>query len=316
MRLRTLGFRLIHLIVVLFGVSVLVFFLLDLLPGDPAQALIGSGGDSSPEALAAVRAELGLDRPIFERYGTWVLGLLQGDLGSSYYNGHAVADAIGHSAPVTFQLVVMIQIFSLAVAVPLAMYVAPRRDSLIDRFVAVVTFAFQSIPNYVVALVAILVLAVGLGWLPAIGYTPLSEGLWPSVRSLIIPTIAMSGVLIPVYVRVLRASMIQTLQQEYMLVGRAMGLSRGTLLLRYALKPSLPTLLTVVGVNFGVLIGGTLIVEVISGLPGLGSLLLNAVNTRDYILVQGLVLVFAVVYVLANFVVDLIQLVIDPRVRA
>lgn len=314
--MQTFALRLLHLAAVLFGVSLIVFFLLEFLPGDPAEAIVAGSGDRSEEALAAVRAELGLDRPVAERYLGWIGGVMQGDMGASYRTGQSVLDAIAKSLPVTFQLVIMVQIVSLLVAIPVALYVAARRDTLLDRVVAFLTFSAQSIPNYVIALVGILVLSVQMGLLPAIGYTPLSQGLWPSIRSLIIPTVAMSAVLMPVYIRVLRSSIIQTLQQEYMLVGRAMGLSRPTLLYRYALKPSLPTLVTVVGVNFGVLIGGTVVVEAISGLPGMGTLLLNAVNTRDYILVQGLVLVFAVTYVAANFIVDIMQLVIDPRTRA
>ncbi|PWB98022.1 ABC transporter permease [Homoserinimonas hongtaonis] len=307
--------RLLHLITVLFGVSIIVFLLTSLLPTDPAAILAASAGDSSPQNVEAIRRDLGLDKPLIERYLLWVMSALSGNLGTSYFTGQSVAAAIGTAAPVTFQLIVMIQVITLLVAVPVALFVSPRRDSAIDRGVATVSFAAQAIPNFVVALVLILIFSVGLGVLPAIGYTSISEGLWPSIRSLIIPAIAMSFMLIPVYIRVLRSSMIQTLQQEFILVGRAIGLSRSTLLYRYALRPSLPTLVTVVGVNFGVLMGGTVVVEAISGLPGLGTLLLSAVTTRDYILVQGLVLVFAVVYVVVNFLVDIIQASIDPRVR-
>lgn len=314
--MRTVIYRVVHLAAVLLGVSVFTFLLLQLLPGDPALAIVSGSGSADPADVERVRRELGLDLPLWQQYVDWLFSALRGDLGSSYRNGQSVVAAIGERLPVTVHLVLMVQVVSLLIALPIALYVAPRRDRPIDRAVAALSFGFQSIPNYVIALVAVLVLSVSLGVLPAIGYVPISEGFWPSTRSLIIPTIAISAVLIPVYIRVLRSSAIQTLQMDFMLVGKSIGMSRSTLMYRFALKPSLPPLITVIGINFGVLIGASVIVEVICGIPGMGTLLLSAVNTWDYVMVQGIVLVFALAYVLANFAVDLIQLAIDPRVRA
>jgi peptide/nickel transport system permease protein len=179
----------------------------------------------------------------------------------------------------------------------------------------VIVFALQAIPNYVLAMVGISIFAVGLGWLPAVGYTPLSRGVWESTVSLIIPTLAVSALLVAVYIRVLRESTIETLRMDYILVGRSLGYSRRQLLWNFALKPSLPPLITVVGLHVGILLGGVVVVEVISGLPGIGTLLLNAINNRDYTTVQALVLLFAVVFVAVNFITDLIHMAIDPRVR-
>ncbi len=313
--MKDFAFKIVHLIVVLFGVSVLTFLLIRLLPGDPATAIAAASGAADPETLAAVRERLGLNLPIYEQYWHWISGIFRGDFGVSFRSNQPIAEAIMGNVPVTLHLVIMSQVVSLLIAVPIALYAAPRRDRWIDRTIAAITFALQAIPNYVLAIVGVLVFAVTLGWLPAIGYVPLERGFWPSTVSLIIPTLAVSALLIAMYIRVLRNSMIETLQMEFMLVGKSLGYSRRRLIWGFGLKPSLPALVTVVGLNFGILMGATVVVEVICGIRGLGSLLLNAISTRDYLMVQGLVLVFAVAYVLANFIADLVHIAIDPRVR-
>jgi peptide/nickel transport system permease protein len=308
--------RILHLIIVLFGISVLTFLLIRLLPGDPALALAASSGNADPALIAEIRKDLGLDLPIWEQYLHWIANIFQGNFGVSYVNKQPVIVGIANNVPVTVHLMVMAQLFSLLVAVPVALYVASRRDSWIDRAVTAANFAMQAIPNYVLAMVGISVFAVTLGWLPAVGYTPISEGFWPSTVSLIIPTLALSALLIAVYIRVLRESVIDTLRMDYVLVGRSLGYTKREIMWRFALKPSLPPLITVVGLHVGVLLGGAVVVEVISGLPGLGTLLLHAINSRDYSTVQALVLLFAVVFVIVNFITDLIHMAIDPRVRA
>lgn len=312
---RGLAARLLYLAVVLLCVSFLVFSLLDLLPGDPAQAIADASGIKSPTAIAQIRHSLGLDHSFFARFLRWLWAVLQGDLGQSYQNHQSVAAAIGARAPVSFQLILTVEVVSLVVAVPLAVYVALHRDSIADKIIAAGTFTMQAIPSFIVALVLILAVAVKLRWFPATGYTPMSAGFFTSERSIGIPALALAAALIPVYVRVLRRSLIDTLQEEFVLVARAVGMPRRAVLYRYALKPSLPVLATVVGVNIGTLIGGTVVVEVISGIPGIGSLLLSSIQTGDYLVVQGVILLAAVTYVLANFAVDLIHLVLDPRLR-
>lgn len=307
--------RLTHLIVVFVGISVLTFLMIRLLPGDPALALAAQSGAADPQLIAEVRRDLGLDLPMWQQYANWMLSILQGDFGTSYRNNQSVTAGILSSLPVTVHLVVMAQVISLAIAVPVALYVVPRRDGWLDRTVTVIVFALQAIPNYVLAMVGISIFAVGLGWLPAVGYTPLSQGVWDSTISLILPTLAVSTLLVAIYIRVLRESTIETLRMDYILVGRSLGYSRRQLLWNFALKPSLPPLITVVGLHVGILLGGVVVVEVISGLPGIGTLLLNAINNRDYTTVQALVLLFAVVFVVVNFITDLIHMAIDPRVR-
>ncbi|MGO4690372.1 ABC transporter permease [Glaciibacter sp. 2TAF33] len=307
--------RMVHLIIVLFGISVLTFLLIRLLPGDPALALAAQSGNADPQLIAEIRKDLGLDLPAWQQYGNWIVKILQGNFGVSYVNNQPVSSGILNNLPVTIHLMVMAQVFSLVVAVPVALYVAARRDRGVDRAVTAINFAMQAIPNYVLAMVGISVFAVALGWLPAVGYVPLQEGVWASTVSLIIPTLAVSALLIAVYTRVLRESVIDSLRMDYVLVGRSLGYSRRELLWNSALKPSLPPLITVAGLHVGVLLGGAVVVEVICGLPGLGTLLVHAINSRDYTTVQALVLLFAVAFVVVNFITDLIHMAIDPRVR-
>ncbi len=314
--MRPIVSRLLRLLMVLLGISFLVFILLDLLPGDTAEVIVANSGQQGPEAVEAMRRQLGLDRPLLVRFGDWMVSAIQGDLGTSYRTGQSITEAIGQRLPVTIQLIIMVEVIALAVALPVVNYVASRRDGVIDRLVATVSFGMQAIPNFMFALLAILLFAVTLRWLPAMGYVPFSESVIGSIRSMLIPAIALAAGLVPVYIRVLRNELIRTLQEDFILVARAMGLPRWKVMLQYALRPSLPTLVTVVGVNVGVLIGGTVVVEVISGLPGLGSLLLGAINSWDYVMVQGIVLVIAAAYVLLNFAVDVVNAVIDPRMRS
>lgn len=314
--MRIFAIRLAHLIGVLLGVTFFVYILMDVLPGDTAEVIVASGDSPSAEAVEAIRQELGLDKPLIERYFAWLFGLFQGDLGTSYRTGEAVLSAVADRMPVTLQLLIMAEVVSLAVAIPLATIAANRRDSWLDKVIAVFTFGIQSLPNFMVAVLLVFFLAVQLKVLPAIGYVPLSEGVWASIKSLTIPTLALSSGLIAVYLRILRSEMVRTLQEDYILLARSVGLSPFTILTRYALKPSLPTLITVVGVNIGHLVGGTIVIELISGLPGVGTLLFSSINSRDYVMVQGIILLIATTYVVANFLVDMFYTMLDPRVRA
>lgn len=308
--------RILHVIVVLFAISVLTFLLIRLLPGDPALALAAQSGNADPQLIAEIRKDLGLDLPLWEQYLHWIGNMFQGNFGVSYINNQPVVSSILNSLPSTIHLMVMAQIFSLVVALPVALFVAVRRDGWVDRVVAAIAFAMQAIPNYVIAMVGISIFAITLGWLPAVGYTPLSRGFWPSTASLIIPTLAVSALLIAMYIRVLRESIIDTLRMDYVLVGRSLGYSKRQLLWRFSLKPSLPPFITIFGLNIGALLGGTVVVEVISGIPGIGTLLVQSITSRDYATVQILVLFFAVTFVIVNLITDLIQMAIDPRVRA
>ncbi|MDO5500270.1 MAG: ABC transporter permease [Propionibacteriaceae bacterium] len=315
-KLRLFAARAAHLLFVLFGVSFLVYLLLDLLPGDTAEVIVASSSNPSPDAVEQIRAQLGLDQPFFVRYLDWLGGALTGDLGVSYRTGETVVASIASRLPVTLELLILAEVVSLLIAIPLAVFAAQRRDTVFDRATAVFTFGLQSVPNFVVALVMIVVFAVVLRLLPALGFVPLEVSVAGNLKSMIIPVAALSSTLIPLYTRVLRNEVIRTLQEDFILMARAAGIKPLDILFRYTLKPSLPTLITVVGINIGTLLGGTIIIELISGLPGVGTLLYTAINTRDYVLVQGIVLFIACGYVLANFLVDLLYTYLDPRVQA
>ncbi|MCL3819399.1 ABC transporter permease [Aeromicrobium wangtongii] len=307
--------RTAHLIGVLLGVSFLVYLLLDLMPGDTAEVIGGQLENSSPAVIEQIRQSMGLDRPFAVRYLEWLGNALQGDLGSSYRTGQSVVSAVLDRMPVTFQLLLMVEVLSLAIAIPLATLAASKRDTWIDKLIATITFGLQSMPNFMVAVLLVFYLAVNLGILPAIGYVSPGEDLLGSIRSLVIPTLALSASIIPIYIRVLRTEMVRTLQEDFILLARSVGLRPSTIMARYALKSSLPTLVTVVGINIGMLIGGSIVVEQISGLPGIGSLLFNSIKSQDYVLVQGVILMIATAYVVTNFAIDMLYTWLDPRVR-
>lgn len=308
--------RLAHLVAVLIGVSFLVFMLIQLLPGDPAQTIVAASSNADPNAVVEVRHSLGLDQPLATRYVSWLGNAATGDLGRSFRNQQPVFGAIADRLPVSLELMLLAEILSLAVAVPWAIYAARRRDSWFDKSSLTATFGAQALPNFVISLLLIYLFAVTLRWLPAVGFTPLGTDLVANLKSMAIPVVSLSAGLVPIYLRILRADVIKTLQEDFVLLARSQGLRPRTILFRYALRPSVSTLVTVAGISIGALIGGSIIVEQISSVPGLGTLLFSAITNRDYTLVQGVVVVIAVGYTLANFVVDLLYSVIDPRVRA
>lgn len=307
--------RLVYLAIILLVVSFLVFSLMSLLPGDPAQTIAAQSGIKDPAVIAQLRHQMGLDKSFLARFVSWLGNVLHGNLGKSYQNHQLVSSAIAARAPVSLQLILTVEVLALVIAVPVALCVALYRDGILDRIVTAVTFTLQAIPNFIMALLLILLLAVTLGWLPALGYTPMAQGFLTSERSILIPALALALSLVPIYIRVLRRSLLDTIQEEFVLVARAVGMPRRVVLFRYALKPSLPALVTVVGINIGALIGGTVVLEVISGVPGIGSLMFDSIRTGDYLVAQGVILLAASTYVVANFAVDLLHLVLDPRVR-
>lgn len=311
---RAVALRLIRLVGVLLVVSILCFLSLNLLPGDPAQAILGIS--ASPEALAAMHVELGLDRPLIPRMLHWLGGVLTGDLGRSYANNQPVADIIAFRAPISIELIVVSTVIALIFAVPLGMISAAKRGSKLDRGIGAGVFAVLSTPNFVAGFILIWLVAVELGWLPANGYVPISEGLGKHIRSLILPALALAGAPFALYQRVFRADLIETYSQDFMSVARAKGISPLRMAVRHAIRPSLLGLTTSVGVTIGTLIGADVIIESLFSIPGIGAELVHAVNGRDYIEVQGIVLVIAASFVLINALVDLIYGVIDPRIRA
>ena len=305
--------KFVSLIAVLFAVSFLTFMLTQLLPGDPATAILGPA--ATPERIAIVEEDLGLDKPLPEQYLDWLGGVLTGDFGRAYSNNQPVADSIKDRLPTTLELLIVAQVLALIVAVPIAIFSAYRRNGAFDKVATGGAFTMLSIPNFVLAIYLITVFAVNLDWVPASGYTKFSDDPVKNIQSIILPSVALAIGLAAVYIRLLRSDMIATLQEDFILMARSQGLSPRRILFRHALRPSSFSLITVVGINVGALIGGSVIMEIIFALPGIGTLMLQSIGRRDYLVVQGVVLIIATGYVVANFVVDILYSVLDPRIR-
>jgi peptide/nickel transport system permease protein len=305
--------RLLYLVPVLIAVSLLTFLIASLLPGDLAYTILGD--QATPEKVAALRHDMGLDQPIWWRYVSWLGNVLQGDFGRSFRTGQTVLQAVAERLPVSLELMLLAQLGALAIGIPLAIACAVRNGSAFDRFMTGSAFSMLSVPAFLSAILLIYLFAVELRWLPATGYIPFHEDPVGNLRCFLLPALTLAFGEWPVLMRVLRSDMIQTLQEDYIAMARAKGLKPSRILLVHALKPSSLTLVTVTGINIGRLIGGTVIVESIFALPGIGRLLLSAIFTRDLIILQGVVLIVALGYVLINFVVDLLYAVLDPRIR-
>jgi peptide/nickel transport system permease protein len=311
---RMLTGRLVHLVVVLFLVTLFVALLTAMMPGDPVDAIAGF---APPEQKEALREDLGLDDPIWEQYGRWISGFVTGDLGGyfSVTGERPVMDRVTEALPVSLLLMLYAQVLALVVAIPLGVVTAYRAGSRGDRAANATAFGMLAIPPFALALVLAYYVGVELGWLPVQGYEKPSVDLVEHIRSMAMPAISLAVGQIAVYMRLLRSDMIATLQEDFITMAKSKGVSPRRVLWRHALRPSSLTLLTVAGLNVGTLIGGAVIIEVIFTLPGIGLLLFEAIGARQYIALQSLVAIIAVGYVLTNFAVDVLYAVLDPRIR-
>ena len=308
-----MGKKIIRLVAVILAVTCITFLMVDLMPGDVACLIAGQ--DASMEDVHAIREELGLDEHIAIRYLKWLSQVARGNLGISYLTEEPVLDAIISRLPVSIELMLLAQLLALGMALPAGIFCAYRPQSFGDKAISSTAFATMSVPVFVMSLVLILVFALKLRWLPATGFVPLSEGFWPNIKSLILPATSIAMIEWVTLMRVLRSDMIATLQEDYILMARSKGLPAAHILFRHALQPSLFTLITILGMQIGHLIGGALIVEVIFALPGIGRLLVGAIYGQDFMIVQGCILMITVAYVIINSLVDLCYFVLDPRIR-
>ena len=311
--LRRLPVQVLTLLVILLAATALTFIITNVLPGDAAVAILGDS--ATPADIASLRTELGLDRNVVVRYVDWLGHALHGDLGKSYRTREHISTMIGDRLPVTLELIVLTQLSALGFAVPAGILAAYRSRTKVDSALATVSIGLLSTPAFVKGILLIYLMSVLLGWFPASGFKSLSDGLGANLHSLALPAMTLALAEFPVYMRLLRADMISTLQQDYILVARAKGLSVREILLGHALRPSSLSLVTVVGINLGRLVGGAVVIETLFALPGIGQLLVNAVYQHDQFVIQGVVLVIATGFVLINLLVDLMYVVIDPRVR-
>ena len=307
------GRRLLYLAPVLIAVSLLTFLIAALLPGDLVVATLGD--EATPDKVSALRHEMGLDQPLMLQYLHWLGGALAGDFGRSVRTGELVLSAILQRLPVTLELMLFAQLIALAIGMPLGILCAVRNGGAFDRLVSAIAFGKLSVPAFMSAIVLIYVFSVRLKVLPATGYVPLDEDIVGNLRSFVLPAVTLGFGEWPVLMRVLRSDMIATLQEDYIAMAKAKGLKSWRILLVHALKPSSLTLVTVTGINIGRLIGGAVLVETIFALPGIGRLLIGAINTRDFVVLQGVVLFIATGFVLVNFVVDMLYGLLDPRIR-
>ncbi|WP_052371843.1 ABC transporter permease [Amycolatopsis taiwanensis] len=312
--LRLIGKRLLMAIPIVLGVSILTFLVLSLIPGNAAQLLLGP--EATPDQIAALNHQMGMDQPAVVRYLNWLGGAIHGDLGKSLVSQQPVADDLSSRLGVSGELVGLAFVLSLGAAIPVALLAARRPNRWVDRVSMVISISGLSVANYVFALLLILVFAVEVSVFPAMGFVPMSQDVGENLHSLFLPGVAMAFPLFCLYTRFLRGDLVDQLQSEdYITTARAKGIGPWQVLLRHAFRNSSFGLLTLVGLNLGTLIGGTVIIEQIFALPGVGQLLLQAINTRDYIVVQDCVVVFAIVAVLANLLTDLLYAVLDPRIR-
>lgn len=294
-------------------VAVVVFFLIHLTPGDPATIILGP--DALPEDIEMLRKELGLDLPIFQQFLSWFTGILQGDFGWSLYLNMPVLEAfMSHLGP-TLSLAILAQIISIMIAIPFGIIAATKRGTVADRFFMVFALLGISIPSFLLGLLLILLFAVKLQWLPVAGFQPISEGLWNHVRFLILPAITLGAIQSALIARMTRSSILDILSMNYIKTAHAKGLIERKVVLKHALRNAFIPILTVIGQTFGTLIAGAVVTEVVFNIPGIGQLIVNSIQRRDYVVIQGTVLLIAGTYVLINLFVDLLYGIIDPRVK-
>jgi len=307
--------RTARLVFTLFAVSLLSAFMINLLPGDPAIAIAGAGEVVTPQQLAKVRAELNLDQPVYQRYGDWVWHALHGDLGQSYRTHEPVSNEIVNRLPVTLEVMLFALTFALVFALIVAPLAAYKRGTAFDHGTAALTFALLSLPTFILGLLLVYIFAVRWKVLPATGYVHLTDSVSGNLKSVLLPSLTLAAGEAAIFTRVLRAEMAQTLQEDYVLVAYSKGLGRTRVLLRHGLRPSSLPLITLVGLSVGALIGGSVIVETLFTLPGIGQLAVNSLLGRDFIMMQGLVAMATVAYVVINYGIDLLYYVLDPRIR-
>ena len=303
--LRFLIRRVLLTIPVVLGVATLVFSLIHLVPGDPAQAMLGES--ASPEDMAELRAKLGLDRPLLLQYGRFLRGLMIGDLGISLRTNQPVAEAIAERMPATVELGVAAMVLAIVLAVPLGILAAARAGTIVDHTATTLALVGISMPNFWLGPLLAIVFSVTLGWLPVSG--------WGTLAHLVLPAVTLGAPLAAVIARMTRASVIEELREPYVLAARARGVSRLRAVLQHAFRNSLIPIVTVLGLQFGAVLTGAVITETIFAWPGVGRLLIQSIGFRDYPIVQGCILLIAVTYVSVNLLTDLVYGLLDPRIR-
>jgi peptide/nickel transport system permease protein len=305
--------RVFYAVVVIWAVATLVFFMLRVVPGDPFRAMLA---DVDPAAADVLRRKFGLDRPMYVQYFFWFRELARGNLGNSIYGSNvSVSRIIWEALPRTLSLATLAFAISLVLAVTAGVISAVKKYSMLDHTFTFAAFLGLSMPDFWLGIILIIIFAVKLDWLPAIGYRPLSDGFWPWLSHLILPAIAIGTPFSAIIARMTRSAMLEVLQSDYIKVARAKGLRERTVILVHALRNALIPVITVTGIAFALLMSGAVIVENVFAIKGLGRVLIQGILNRDYPVVQGAILVVSVLFVFTNLVVDILYTVIDPRIR-
>ena len=315
--MRLLAARVVRLLTVLLAVSTLSFLLLNFLPGDPTLAILGpAAGD--PAAHAQLRQELHLNESVPQRYAHWLGRVAHGDLGESYSTNQSVSSAIGQRLPLTLELMILAELLALALAVPLGVFAARRPNGWFDRVSGASTFALVALPSFMLGVLLVYLFAVKWSIFPATGlgtWFHIGNGVVGTPASLTLPIVTLAAGQLAVFARLLRSEMVATLRADFILAARSRGASPTRILFFHALRQSSFSLVTVLGITVAGLVGGTIIVEQLFALPGMGSLLVQSILKRDYLVVQGCVVLISAAFVLINFFVDLLYAILDPRIR-
>ncbi|MEL6966762.1 MAG: ABC transporter permease [Pseudomonadota bacterium] len=299
--------------VTLIAASVVVFLALEIVPGDPAEVMLGI--NATDEAVAALRKQLGLDLPPLQRYLSWVSGMLIGDLGTSYTYAVPVAELVAERVVVSLPLALMALALSTLIAIPVGLFAAGKRGRVADTGIMAITQVGIAVPNFWFALLLVYVLAIWLQWVPAGGFPGWEKGIWTGLNALLLPAVALALPQAAILSRVTRSALLETLGEDYIRTARAKGLSKSATLTRHALRNALIPVVTIMGLQFAYLLAGTIIIENVFYLPGLGRLVFQAINLRDLIVVESVVMLLVATIIAINLMVDLAYIIIDPRLR-
>ena len=310
-----IGRRCLLALPTLFGVALIVFALMRSVPGDVVTNLVGLEGNVSAERMAELRRMFGLDLPVHVQFGQWVSAAMQGDLGSSLRTGRPITTDLALRFPVTLELTVLSLLIALVIALPVGIAAALNRGRWFDHAGSVFALLGLSIPGFFLGILLILLFSLQLGWLPPAGYVPFVEEPLANLRHMVLPALSLGLILAAATARIVRSTLLETLGLDFVRTARAKGLTERVVVLRHALRAALIPVITVVGLQFGQLLGGAVIIEQVFSLPGVGRFALEGINLRDYPVVQGAVLLIALAFVLVNLLVDVLYAVIDPRVR-
>ena len=305
--------RLLATIPVMGVVAIAVFALLHATPGDPA--VIIAGDYATGEDIARIRAKLGLDQPFLTQVGLWLGRIVRGDLGTSIFSGLPVTTLIGQRVGTTAWLTLFAMLISVGIGVPVGVLAAWRKGSWLDRLVMVFAVSGFSMPTFWLGFILVYVFAITMSWLPVQGYSPITAGFWPFLSHQILPALTLSVVYMALIARMTRASMLGVLNEDYIRTAFAKGVAPRGVLIRHALKNASLPVVTIIGIGFALLIGGAVVTESVFALPGLGRLTVDAIIRRDYPVIQGVILIVSGVYVLLNLVIDVLYVVLDPRIR-